>query len=331
MQRHRFEQKSSGVSRRVAARCAGALLLVLAAVPGAAGCLAEFEEPALEEAENLADLVETAEGLLSPEEPAPLDPDVVPRPTPIVFVHGCPPPPLDSQAESDAWANMVSFFRAGGYTDDLLHVFVLPGAVCQSTVTWAAELGAFIDDVMVATRSPRVDIVAHSMGAPAARLYIDGGGHKNVRTFVSIAGGNHGSVAALGFAGFQALLGYPAYEGAKEMYPPYACQGQSTAADVQFSLNGCLTASGRTVWVDETPHEQGDGTGGQVRYLSIWNPLDEVLIPSESACLNQRFQNDCSDPVNVSVTVLPGPLPAHLMIMSNREVMQRVFDLLSAK
>ena len=330
MRRHYKSRESSGVSRS-AGRSRAALALLLVAVPVTSACVVEAEETDLADESLVDDATGTVDDVLSPEDPAPLDPQLAARPTPVVFVHGCPPPPFNNQTESEGWVDMMNFFRAGGYSDDRLHVFVLSGETCRSNVDWGAEIGEFVDQVTVATRSRRVDIVAHSMGPVATRVFMNSGGYKKVRSFVSIVAANHGSEAALGFSSFQALLGYPAYEGAKEAYPPYACHGESTEADVQFSLNGCLTASGRTVSADETPFEQGEKGGGRVRYLSIWNPLDEVVIPSESSCLNQRFQNDCSDPVNLSITVLPGPLPAHVMIISNPAAMQAVFDFLSAR
>jgi hypothetical protein len=165
------------------------------------------------------------------------------------------------------------------------------------------------------------------MGALTVRLYLlEGSGE--VDDFVSIGGAHHGSVVAAAAVEWQAKAGAPAYEGAKEMTPPYACQGQASggAADVQFSVNGCLTPTGRTVERDETP--------GAVAYLSIWNSLDEIQIPQEGACLNQRFQNDCSDTnVNVQVAVSPGPgpcgpggCPGHVVMIWDPGVMQRTYD-----
>lgn len=243
---------------------------------------------------------------------------------PVIFVHGCAPPIDDNQAESEFFSDMADYFRSRGYRDEDLAPFVLPGVNCPSNIDWALAIGDFVEQVRAATGARRVDIVAHSMGAVATRLYILEGGYRDVEHFASVAGVNHGSLVAAEFADFQLLVGYPAYEGAKELYPPYACDGESLGADVQPAINGCLTASGRRTDVDETPAEVGEG--GQMKYLSIYNPLDEIVDPAESACLGQQRKNDCSDPRNVSITVAPGPLPAHIMILSDPAVMQRVYE-----
>ena len=222
---------------------------------------------------------------------------------------------------------MVEHFKTRGHPDSHLRRFVASGPPCDSTVTQARELGAFVDSVRAATGARTVDVVAHSMGALTTRLFLQNAGDR-VDGFVSIGGANHGSGVAHAGVEWQARFGAPAYEGAKEMAPPYACEGETLqAADVQFQLNGCLTAGGRTVAVDETPR--------RVRYLSIWNELDEIVDPPQSACLNQRFQGDCGDSVNVSVTVPPGPgpcgpqgCPGHVTMVWDPGVRQRTYDFL---
>jgi pimeloyl-ACP methyl ester carboxylesterase len=234
-------------------------------------------------------------------------------PDPVIFVHGCPPgPPLCVSGSGGActneqgnafWRAMVDEFRSHGYPDSRLHVFLATGPSCDSTLTQSAELARLVGRVRASTGAPKVDIVAHSMGALTTRLYLRQS-HLHVDDFVSIGGANHGSVVASAGVAWQAQFGAPAYEGAKQMFPPYACRGQTSggAADVQLQLNGCLTAAGRTLSRDETP--------GNVDYLSIRNAVDEMVSPRESSCLNQRFQNDCSDTrVNVEVSVPPGPGP----------------------
>jgi pimeloyl-ACP methyl ester carboxylesterase len=261
---------------------------------------------------------------------------------PVIFVHGCPPgPPVcvsptggacsNKEAGSDLWTPMASYFRARGYPESHLNRFLAAGPPCDSTLTQARELSRLVKDVRARTGAAKVDLVGHSMGALTVRLYLLEASEQ-VDDFVGIAGANHGSAVASAAVGWQARLGAPAYEGAKEMAPPYACQGQASggAADVQFMLNGCLTPSGRTVERDETP--------GAVDYLSIRNSLDEMLIPLEGACLNQRFQNDCSDPrVNVEVAVPAGPgpcgpsgCPGHVAMIWDPGVMQRTYDFMAA-
>jgi hypothetical protein len=66
--------------------------------------------------------------------------------------------------------------------------------------------------------------------------------------------------------------------------------------------------------------------------------LDEIIDPVASSCLNQRFENDCSDTsVNLEVTVAAGPgpcgpngvqdaCPAHVTMMWDPSVMQMTYD-----
>ena len=244
---------------------------------------------------------------------------------PIIFVPGCPPPPYTNEDGFFLFIPMTQYFLSKGYPESYLNTIVFSG-LCGSNITQAAELGALVQQVRAATGAPRVDIVAHSMGALTVRYYLSQGGNRYVRDFVMVGGANHGS--ELGYLGpdLQEIFGAPAYEGLKEMGPPYACAGESFGADVQATVNGCLTLTGRTVKVDETPNAGTD-------YLSIRNTVDEFVVPAESACLNQRFMNDCGDlAVNVQVNVPPGlcpdgsPCTGHEMMLFDAGVLNRIYN-----
>ena len=247
---------------------------------------------------------------------------------PIIFVHGCPPPGASHEMISHFLDPLMNRFRQAGYPEDYLVRFVADGAPCSSNIDFAAQLDELVTATLAATGRPRVDIVAHSMGALAVRLYIAQGGNRYVRDFASVAGAHHGGMGAAPGEFLQSIFGYPAYEGMKEMFPPYACAGEAAggAADIQFFVNGCLTPTGRTTYVDET-------LNGGVDYLSIRNSLDDTVIPVESACLNQKFQNDCSDSkVNAEVTVGPvaGPCPGglcppHVAVLWDPAVLEMVY------
>lgn len=245
---------------------------------------------------------------------------------PVVLVPGCAPPPLTNLQGSAVMFNFRDYFLAQGYPADYVNIFVQPGATCHSNVDVAVELGDFIDQVRAATGEHRVDVVAHSMGPVAARLYVLQGGNRYVDHFVQISAANHGSWIGQWLGSFQDIFGYPAYEAAKEMYPPYACEGESLGADVQFTLNGCIRASGRTVEQDETPFAFASDEDGIIKYLNIWNPLDEIIQPPQSSCLNQDFIGDCTDPVNEEWVVTAGPVVAHQKILSDPDVIARVYD-----
>lgn len=247
---------------------------------------------------------------------------------PTIWVHGCAPPVATQEQISHFTDPQRQFFASKGYPASFMYRFVFSGAQCGSNIDFANEISDLVDQALAETGADRVNIVAHSMGALATRLYLYQGGNKKVRRFISLAGANHGGNGAAVAVQLQAAFGYPAYEGGKELYPPYACAGQTSggAADIQATVNGCLTATGRTAYVDETPE-------GGASFLSIRNTLDEEVVPVGSACLNQRFQNDCADRVNVAVTVPPGPgpcgpegCPGHVTMLWDPGVMQRVYD-----
>jgi triacylglycerol lipase len=215
---------------------------------------------------------------------------------PIVFVHGFGFSPFGT---------MVDRFRAAGYPDSYLRLISFSEPF-GSNLKNVLEIEAFVETVRRETGAERVDMIVHSMGGLSSRLYLKNrAGWLYVRDYVALAGANHGTGVA----------NLAPSDGAREMRPAYACWGE-TLNDVQPELNGCLTDDGRTVDADETPY--GIEDGGPISYLSISSEQDEIIIPSESSCLNQSFKNDCSDPVNVRVSWL-----GHGTILGD----QHVFDL----
>ena len=215
----------------------------------------------------------------------------------IVFVHGLAGSPAN-------WDSMVGRFKALGYPASMLHAIRFADNFGSSTKN-AAALASFVSDVLVKTSAAKVDVVSHSMGGFAFRLFVKAGGATQVRDYVSLGGPHHGSSTA------NLVIG----DGASELRPIYACQGQSLN-DLQFTLNGCLTSTGRTASEDETP--AGVEDGGEIAYLSIYSDTDEAVQPVESACLNQRFRNDCADNLNVKVTNT-----GHLGLLSSQDVFDR--------
>lgn len=249
---------------------------------------------------------------------------------PIIFVHGCPPPGATNQMAANLiFGPLMQRFRQAGYPESYINLFVYSGPTCDSMISEANELADFIDRVLEDTGAWQVDIVAHSMGALTTRLLLANDWHWVVNDFVSLAGANHGSLTGERGPELQQMFGAPAYEGMKELYFPYACVGEASdgaAADVQFEVNGCLTPFGRFVTADETP--------GGTQYLSIRNKLDEEIVPNESSCLNQKFQDDCRSRVNVAFSVPPaagpcgpgGMCPAHVTITRDPDVIETVYD-----
>jgi triacylglycerol esterase/lipase EstA (alpha/beta hydrolase family) len=249
---------------------------------------------------------------------------------PVIWVHGCAPPGATNDQVSHFTDAQRDFFRARGYPDNFLVRFVYSGATCDGNQQFANQIASLVSSVRASTGEQHVDIVAHSMGAIATRLYLNQGGTSFVKHLAMLGGTNHGALAGVEGVALQTAFGAPAYEGMKELFPIYACQGQTLgAADIQFAVNGCLTLTGRTVNRDETP--------GSLKYLSIRNTLDGEVLPIEVSCVNQKKQLDCTDPVNKVVTVAPAPgncgglplCPGHVTMLSDPGVMQQVFDFIS--
>ena len=251
---------------------------------------------------------------------------------PVVFVGGCNPPFLTPEQASHFTDPMRAYFQSRGYPAEYLFSHVAEGPWCNSAIDSAQQISDAVDELLAATGRRRVDIVSHSING--SRLYLAQGGDRYVDDYVTMAGGNHGGVTAIAALEWQAIFGYPFYEGLKEMYPPYACEGETLAgaADIQFALNGCLTPTGRTVFEDETP--------GNVDYLAIRTTNDEQAIPEHTVCLNQEFIGDCSDPLNVQVNVpsdptgpcpIPGGCPSHVAMVYHPSVIGLVFEHLTRR
>ncbi|HEY8143178.1 MAG TPA: hypothetical protein VIG06_10915, partial [Kofleriaceae bacterium] len=83
--------------------------------------------------------------------------------TPVVFAHGCPPPPLTSEDDSGIFSGdtqgmpgIMDFFAERGYPESSLNRFLYPDIVCPPNADYAAELGAYITGVLESTGKPRV-------------------------------------------------------------------------------------------------------------------------------------------------------------------------------
>jgi len=219
---------------------------------------------------------------------------------PIIFVHGF-------SGQSWHFTKMLQRFEQAGWPKNMLHSVSYSSAF-QSSVYNARELENVVQRVLRETGAQKVDLVAHSMGGLSTRLYLKNGGHRFVRDYVSIAGAHHGT---------QTAAAAPT-DGAREMYPPYACEGQSLH-DLQPQLNGCIHAVGRSLEADETPFSLGDEEGS-VAYRSIWSTHDEIIRPPESSCLEQQKRNDCASPVNTKVSGL-----THATVLTDRRVFELVY------
>lgn len=163
---------------------------------------------------------------------------------PVLFVHGVY---MDGPS---TWTDMIADFEREGWAPDSLQM--MNYNTVQSLEESAAEVVQEVAVLRARTGAAKVDIVAHSMGAPMVRWYLKFlGGTQYVDDFVSIAGGNHGGIGTEFCA--------PAQPSCQDMliYSPFLA-----------ALNS------------------GDETPGPTSYTSIWSSCDEFLNPDSTALLD---------------------------------------------
>lgn len=106
------------------------------------------------------------------------------RPYPVVLIHG-------TISSKNVWQNLVLRLRA----DDFV-VFCPDYGVhgTQDIPTSAADVGAYIEQVLTATGAPQVDIVGHSQGGLLARYWINElEGEEYVHHLVTLGTPHHGT------------------------------------------------------------------------------------------------------------------------------------------
>ncbi|MFB7999306.1 esterase/lipase family protein [Streptomyces sp. NPDC056002] len=162
---------------------------------------------------------------------------------PVLFVHGIY---MDGPT---TWTDMVADFERDGWAPDSLQL--MNYNTWQHLEESAAEVADEVNVLRAKTGAAKVDIVAHSMGAPVVRWYLKYlGGTQYVDDFVSVAGANHGGIG-LAVCGIQP-----------------ACQDLAWYSPFMQTLNA------------------GDETPGPTTYTSIWSSCDELINPDSSAWLD---------------------------------------------
>lgn len=110
--------------------------------------------------------------------------------TPIVFIHG-------NGDSALGWTAQMARFKAQGYSDEELFAITMTPPQNESHDHYVQQMIPFVQEVQAKTGSPRVDIVAHSLGATISRYFIKNfGGAAFVDHAILIAGANHGIPAA---------------------------------------------------------------------------------------------------------------------------------------
>ncbi|MGI0016510.1 MAG: esterase/lipase family protein [Nitrososphaera sp.] len=204
--------------------------------------------------------------------------------TPVLFVHG-------HGMSSGIWQEMMNHLVSLGYPREYLYaVDIIPNDMANvkaATTVLEPAATSLLENAKVVARSAgyqgeasqRLDIVSHSMGAVSSRWYTVKLHPELVRTWISVAGANHGT---------NVLCGYTD-EAAREMCPAFATSTEKSA--VQVALNGTTVAP-----LDETPYGLGiDGarttsippdSTRSILYFTLRIELDEWIKPENSAVLN---------------------------------------------
>ena len=206
--------------------------------------------------------------------------------TPVLFVHG-------SGLSSKSWNKMISYLISVGYPSEYLYAvdlqprngssqkaaskFIEPSVerlLQQASIT--AQQAGYQGQI-----PQRVDIVSHSMGAVSSRWYILTLHPERVRTWIAIAGANHGT---------NALCAYLHQgKGHQEMCPAFAIDKKKNS--LQIMLNGT-----REEPLDETPFGLGEDRKAvqpvppdqtrNILYFTIRIEPDRWIKPEQSAVLD---------------------------------------------
>ena len=204
--------------------------------------------------------------------------------TPVLFVHG-------HGLSSADWRPLIEHLTQIGYPREYLYgVDIVPNTMANvpaATSVIAPAADSLLARAKTAAQRAgyrgevprRLDIVSHSMGAVSSRWYAAKLRPDLVRTWIGLAGANHGSQAACAFRD----------EASREMCPPFATNARTHG--VLVALNGTDGA-----WVDETPYGLGLDRPGVPRILadgtrSILYPTvrvepDSWIRPERSALLD---------------------------------------------
>jgi hypothetical protein len=204
--------------------------------------------------------------------------------TPVLFVHG------HGLSASD-WDNAIEYLHQNGYPREYLSaVNIQPSRMGNILAAKTVIQPAAVSLLKSATRAAQkngfkgrapqqIDIVSHSMGAVSTRWFVSKLSPHLVRTWISLAGANHGS---------NALCNHND-DGAKDLCPAYATSEQESK--VQIDLNGTTTMP-----IDETPYGLGKDKKNihsvlpdknrRILYFTVRIEPDEWIKPEYSAMLD---------------------------------------------
>lgn len=246
-----------------------------------------------------AGLVVLAHTLVACQRSAPIVPADWSR-TPLLFVHG-------HGLDASCWTSVIQALIADGYPREFLHAVdivphTMPNVRAAETVL-APAVERLIERAGYAAREAgvhpptQVTLVCHSMGAVSGRWYAARLRPERVRTWISIAGANHGTDAVARFRD----------EAAQELSPAF---GTLPSNQVLLDLNGPTSAT-----VDETPYGLGKDRPGAasipadpmrgILYLTVRIEPDAWIQPERSAVLDGAGGLPCLLPIGIDSTEGP--------------------------
>ena len=214
------------------------------------------------------------------------------HPRPVVLVHG-------TFANGTVnWATDAPILAARGYCVFALTYGAQEGIPVLRAIApvadSAAQLSTFVDGVLAATGSSKVDIVGHSQGGMMPRYYLKFlGGASKVHTLVGLAPSSHGTTLN-GIA----LLAQQ-FPGAIDIVNSAcpACVDQIVGSDTLTRLNS------------------GGDTVSGVSYTVISTRYDEVVTPYTTQALsgahNVTLQNLCAVDVSEHAAIAFDPIALH--------------------
>lgn len=159
------------------------------------------------------------------------------------------------------YAPLAARLRADGYRT---YIFGLPGSGLGDIRATAASLDAFADGVRASTGASRVDLIGHSQGGLVGRYYVKSlGGASEVDSLISLGAPHYGTA----LANVAKLLGLGNCIGI------VSCQQMAAGSSFLAGLNA------------------GDDTIGNVRYTNIASVFDGIVVPYNTAYLNNDGNN----------------------------------------
>ncbi|MFC5718568.1 esterase/lipase family protein [Streptomyces gamaensis] len=217
------------------------------------------------------------------------------HPRPVVLVHGT------MGNATDNWLLIAPYLKNRGYCVFSFDYGQVKGIPVMYGLAPAAEgvdkLKTFVDRVLTATGTDKVDLVAHSQGSMIARGYMKfEGGAPKVNALVAIAPNNQGTT----LVGLTKLMdAVPGARGLITMTLP-GLTDQAIGSDFLKRLN-----------------EGGDTLPG-IKYTIITTKYDEIVTPHSGNYLtgpgdihNVQLQDLCPVDASMHITVAFDRLAAH--------------------